>query len=236
MKNLQSSFVILDGLVESVYKNVFCDQIQPIRGSILKVDLALNPVASMCHTGIYVGHNRIVEMTNDDGTGIIKKVSPNYFLNYSLWRTGLFIYVACGKKNGKYYPLGSEDIAERAEQAIGNTVDYNLLLENCHLFTEKCIAGEEDSLPGNLEGGEGAPVAAGVVGECLPLPPIGTLGGVEDALIRKFNPPQEISWEEERVDPYIKTLVPQTPREVRIVRSVFWMSTGVSSNDSFPDD
>ena len=142
---------------------------------------------------------------HEDGNGVIRKVPPKYFLNHSSWRTGIFIYVACGKKNGKYYPLGSEDIAERAEQAIGNTVDYNLLLENCHLFTEKCIAGEKDSL-------------------------LGTLGGVEGALIRKFNPPKEISWVR---DPYIYTLVPQTPREV--VRSVFWMSTGVSVDDSFKD-
>ena len=151
MKNLQSPFGLLDGLAESFYKNVLCDKIQPVPGSILKVDLALNPVASMCHTGIYVGNNRIVEMTNDNGTGIIKKVPPKYFLDYSLWRTGVFIYVACGKKDGKYYPLAAPEIAERALEAVGNETKYNLLLDNCHLFVEYCITGKQDSLIGTLE-------------------------------------------------------------------------------------
>lgn len=151
MKILQPDLGILDGVAESLYKNFFCDKIQPEPGSILKVDLALNPVASMCHTGIYVGHNRIVEMTNDNGTGIIKKVPPKYFLNYSPWRTGVFIYVACGKKDGKYYPLAAPEIAERALEAVGNETKYNLLLDNCHLFVEYCITGKQDSLIGTLE-------------------------------------------------------------------------------------
>ena len=84
-------------MLESFYKNVICDPVLPKPGSVLKVDLA---AGLACHTGIYVGNNRIVEMTNQNGTGIIKKVSPKYFLDYSLVRTGLFIYVACGIKDG----------------------------------------------------------------------------------------------------------------------------------------
>lgn len=129
------------GFAESFYKNVFCDLVQPVRGSILKIDLDGNFFASSSHTGIYVGDNRIVEMTNVNGTGIIQDVSPHEFLTFSAHRTGVFIYVACGKKNGKYYPLGSEDIAERAERSIGNSVAYNILYDNCHLFVEDCISG-----------------------------------------------------------------------------------------------
>ena len=165
MKKLTTALWVLDGLAESFYKNVLCDQVQPKPGSILKVDLALNPFASACHTGIYVGRNRIVEMTNDNGTGIIQKVSPQYFLNYSRWRTGVFIYVACVKKDGKYYPLAAPEIAERARKAVGDRTEYDPLLDNCHLFTEYCITGKHDSR-------------------------IGTLESVEAALVRKFCVPK----------------------------------------------
>lgn len=146
----------MNGLLESFYKNVFLDPVLPEPGSILKIDLALNPIPSACHTGIYVGRNRIVEMTNDDGTGIIKMVSPHYFLNYSLWRTGCFIYVACGKKDGKHYPLASRRFAERALAAVGNRTQYNFLVDNCHQFVEYCITGRKQSLIGTLEGVEAA--------------------------------------------------------------------------------
>ena len=188
MKKLHSTLGLADGIAESIYKNVFCEKVLPLPGSVLKVDLALNPVRSACHTGIYVGDNRIVEMTNDDGTGIIKKVSPKYFLDYSLWRTGVFIYVACGRRNGKYYPLAAPEIAERALAAVGKETEYKLLLDNCHMFTEYCITGKYDSL-------------------------IGTLENIEAALIRKFCAGHPI-----------------------FSRTVHWMSTGVASNDSFPDE
>ena len=177
MKKLHSTFGLTDGFVESIYKNCFCDPVLPEPGSVLKVDLALNPVPSACHTGIYVGDNRIVEMTNDDGTGIIKKVPPKYFLDYSLWRTGVFIYVACGRKNGKYYPLAAPEIAERALAAVGEKNDYNFLLDNCHKFTEYCITGKRDSLIGTLENIEAAlvrkfflPERRGIVSGSIVLP------------------------------------------------------------------
>jgi len=202
----KSLFGPLDGFVESFVKNVLCETIQPVRGSILKIDLEGGFLKSSCHTGIYVGNNRIVEMTNEDGKGIIRKVPPKYFLNFSLHRTGVFIYIACGKKNGKYYPLGSEDIAERAEQAVGEATDYNLLLDNCHLFTERCIAGEKDSW-------------------------FGTLDGVESALIQKFNPPAEEILIKQ--SPLIHTTFPSAERFEKI--HIHWMSTGVSSNDLFKE-
>ena len=151
---------LLGRMTEGFYKNVFCDKVLPLPGSVLKVDLGLNPVDSMCHTGIYVGNGRIVEMTNDGGIGTIQVVTPDHFLNYSLWRTGVFIYVACGRKRGKYYPLADPKTAERALKAVGDRTKYNLLWDNCHLFAEYCISGRNNS-------------------------PIGTLKSVEKALIRK---------------------------------------------------
>lgn len=151
MKGLLFSAHLLGRLTESFCKNVFFDRVRPLPGSILKVDLGLNPVDSMCHTGIYVGDDRIVEMTNDDGIGTIQVVTPDHFLNYSLWRTGVYIYVACGRKRGKYYPLADPLVAERALKAVGRRTNYNLLLDNCHLFAEHCITGRNDSPIGTLE-------------------------------------------------------------------------------------
>ena len=197
-------------MLESIEKNIFCDKVFPKPGSILKVDLALNPVASACHTGIYVGHNRIVEMTNDDGTGIIKKVSPKYFLNYSLWRTGVFIYVACAEKDGKYYPLAAPEIAERALEAVGNETKYNLLLDNCHLFVEYCITGKYDSL-------------------------LGTLENIEASLAVKFHlRPPDSKLLNFLLDAVEVNVVPR--KKHKPFTPIHWMSTGVSMDDSFPDD
>ena len=198
-------------MLESIYKNIICDPVLPKPGSVLKVDLAAGLV---CHTGIYVGNNRIVEMTNQKGTGIIKKVPPKYFLDYSLVRTGLFIYVACGIKDGKYYPLAAPEIAERALAAVGRKTEYSLLLDNCHMFTEYCITGKYDSL-------------------------LGTLLNIEMALVRKFHLP-----EPELVHPSPSlwdifsepTFCQPHRREVHVDYPPYWMSTGVSLNDSFPDD
>lgn len=197
-------------MLESIYKNCFCDPVLPKPGSVLKVDLA---AGLACHTGIYVGQNRIVELTNENGTGIIKKVPPKYFLDYSLVRTGVFIYVACGEKDGKLYPLAAPEIAERALAAVGNETEYNVLLDNCHQFTEYCITGKRDSL-------------------------IGTLLNIEFALVRKFHLPEpevvpasRSLWDIFGGPTYCRepdTPVPDYPP--------WWMSTGVSLNDSFPDD
>ena len=200
MKKVPSSFGLIDGIVESFYKNVFCDLVLPRPGAILKVDLALNLIDSSCHTGIYVGRNRIVEMTNEEGVGIIRKVSPKYFLNHSSWRTGVFIYVACGRKGGKYYPLAAPEIAERALAAVGNETEYNVLLDNCHMFTEYCITGKRDSL-------------------------LGTLENIEAALALKFHLPAGPG-----IPVDFPGLGPMLPSPVH------WMSTGVASNDSFPDE
>ena len=151
MKGLFLFAHLLGKLSEGPCKNIFFDRVRPLPGSVLKVDLGLNPVESMCHTGIYVGGDRIVEMTNIDGIGTIQMVTPDQFLNYSLWRTGIYIYVACARKLGGYYPLADPRVAERALAAVGRRTKYNLLLDNCHLFAEHCITGRCDSPIGTLE-------------------------------------------------------------------------------------
>ena len=139
------------GLRESLVKNVFCDIVKPVRGSVLKVDLV---GGGLSHTGIYLGNDRIAEVTEVDGRAEVREVSPNEFLSGdSLLRTGAYIYVAAAKKDGEYHPLARESIAQRAESAMGPHGRYNLAFNNCHMFTRYCITGEKHDLPTWTENG-----------------------------------------------------------------------------------
>lgn len=117
---------------ESFVNNVFYDKVTPIRGSILYVDLA---AGYMEHSGVYIGDDQIVELNQD---GEITIVSPAGFASGG---TGFSIYVSC--HDGA--PVGSEKIAERAEQMIGTKRDYNLIFNNCHIFTSYCLTGNSEN-------------------------------------------------------------------------------------------
>ena len=52
---------------------------------------------------------------------------------------GLTIYVAC-ESNGLV--IMDENIAQRAEEKLGERKSYNLLFDNCHQFTYGCITGD----------------------------------------------------------------------------------------------
>ena len=112
--------------------------VKPIPGSVLKCDLVLG---AACHTGIYLGNDRIVEVTEIDGRARVRAVSPDEFLNGdpdSLVRTGVTIYVAAS--GGK--ALGSAVIARRARASLNRSRgEYKLLENNCHMFTRYCITG-----------------------------------------------------------------------------------------------
>ena len=126
---------------ESFVKNVLCDQVRPVRGSILKVDLVGGKAE---HTGVYLGNDRIAEVTEVNGRAKVQVVSPEAFLSgEGLLRTGAYIYVASAKDGGRYRPVASESIARRAEQAVGGRGKYNLYGNNCHMFTRYCITGRD---------------------------------------------------------------------------------------------
>lgn len=112
--------------------------VKPIPGSVLKCDLALGVA---CHTGIYLGNDQIVEVTEINGRARVRAVSPDEFLNGdpdSLVRTGVTIYVAAS--NGE--ALGSAAIARRARASLNRSRgEYKLLENNCHMFTRYCITG-----------------------------------------------------------------------------------------------
>ena len=127
---------------ESVVKNVCCDTVKPRRGSIQKVDLAGGQAS---HTGVYLGDDRIAEVTDVDGRAVVRIVGLDEFVSGSVWRSGVYIYVAAAEENGNYKALASELIAHRAERAVGERGRYNLTSNNCHNFTRSCITGHEDT-------------------------------------------------------------------------------------------
>ncbi|EGR0058105.1 hypothetical protein EWS92_09785 [Vibrio vulnificus] len=107
---------------------------EPKIGSILYTELLVD---FMEHTGIYIGNGKIIELNS---RGHITVVSPSEFVNGG---TGINIYVSA--QNG--YPVGSSLIAERAikfEKEIG-VKNYNILFDNCHIFTSACIINELDN-------------------------------------------------------------------------------------------
>ena len=142
------------GLFDSFVKNVFCDVVKPRIGSVLKVALPFGAD----HTGIYIGNDEIVEVTNIDGVATVQIVSAEEFIEgEGLARVGTFIYVACKQdRDGNCIAMGSKDIADRARAAVGQTSGYNLVFNNCHMFVEYCITGKRSDLSGILMGVETA--------------------------------------------------------------------------------
>lgn len=112
--------------------------VTPIPGSIVRC--RLSDVAD--HTGIYVGGGYIIHR---DGDGFLDKVTPGKFLARLEGRNeASIIYVAC-TSDGR--PIGGQEIARRAEMALarpGEFSGYNLLLKNCHVFTQYCAMNQED--------------------------------------------------------------------------------------------
>ena len=152
------------GLGESFIKNVFCDIVKPCIGSVVKIDLvgkdllqAKFGTRSGCHTGIYIGNDEIVEWANIDGTATVRIVSAEEFIEGDdcISRTALFIYVACKQdSNGNCIAMGSQDIAERARAAVGETSKYRILFNHCHMFTQYCITGKKSDCSPFLSGVE----------------------------------------------------------------------------------
>jgi hypothetical protein len=111
---------------QSFTDNVIRDKVDvPARGGIVFCDLY-----TFDHSGIYVD-GKIVHMTRD---GKICQSWPNEFL-----ANGGYIYTTC--RDGK--PVGSEQAADLAqfEYYGGSEYEYNVLTQNCHMFTSYCVTG-----------------------------------------------------------------------------------------------
>lgn len=140
----------LGGPISSIAKRVLMDQVSPVPGCVVRADICLGLSS---HTGIYVGGDTIIEITDVDGEAMVRSVTPSEFLNGGETRTGAYIYVAASERGDEMYALGCEDIARRARQALGSRGKYFTLCNNCHQFTRYCILGEddEDSTPWTVD-------------------------------------------------------------------------------------
>ncbi len=88
------------------------------------------------HSGISIG-DKIVHL---DGSGKIISSSPKEFLARLDGNNLAFnIYYAASAPN---QPLAKSDIANRAQNALGNHRDYHVLKDNCHGFAIRCIDGK----------------------------------------------------------------------------------------------
>lgn len=125
--------ILLGNLAESFVDNVIRDKVYPLRGSILYCDLFFGRAE---HSGIYIGDNKIVHL---DGSGNIETVTPTVFLErLGGLNTAMSIYVSCDDSS----PVGSNEIARRAQNMSGRRREYSLLFDNCHQFTSGCITGD----------------------------------------------------------------------------------------------
>jgi hypothetical protein len=57
------------------------------------------------------------------------------------WNTAISIYVSCN--NGS--PVGSKKTAKLAKSKIGQRIEYDVILNNCHQFTAGCLIGDFDN-------------------------------------------------------------------------------------------
>ena len=111
-------------------------------GSVVCQDLSLNGAfehsglnGTFEHSGIHVGGYKVVSL---DGSGEIKEEGTRAFLDGGYNR---FIWVSC--RGGA--AVGKPSAAKRAREMVGQTREYNPVLDNCHQFTSGCLTGDFES-------------------------------------------------------------------------------------------
>ena len=119
--------------VENEIKAVVATNIKPKIGSVLYCNLAF----LVEHTGIYVGSGKVVHL---DGDGKIEKVSFDKFVG-RLEGANPAIAICC-PVDIRNKPIGDKVVAERALSLVGKRRNYNLLFDNCHMFTYYCLTGK----------------------------------------------------------------------------------------------
>lgn len=118
-------------------------------GAVLLVGLAV----VLEHSGVYLGDGKIAEL---HGSGEISIVNFEQFRighdnDRVKMRLGERLYVACSlSENGKFEPLCDSDAAKTAQKFVGNNVSYNLLVNNCHLFSASCVNHSQVLAPSEM--------------------------------------------------------------------------------------
>ena len=83
------------------------------------------------HSGIYIGGGEVVSR---DGDGDVVSEGLDEFRAVE----GQTIYVSCFDGEA----VGDEEVADRAEDMVGSSRSYNLILNNCHQFASGCLTGD----------------------------------------------------------------------------------------------
>lgn len=102
---------------------------------------ALGPRGMLEHSGLYLGNSAAAELHGD---GVFKRVTLSRFLNGDdddpdNSRCGTKIFAACDLETKR--PLALDAAVDFALERIDETTEYNLLTNNCHLFTASCLLG-----------------------------------------------------------------------------------------------
>ena len=111
---------------------------------------ALGPEGLVEHSGLFLGDSRLFRggsgVAELHGSGKIRKVSLSNFLNgtedeENSPRCGWKIFAACDKVSRK--PIAVREAVAFAKSLIKErrTIDYNIMLNNCHRFTASCLLG-----------------------------------------------------------------------------------------------
>lgn len=120
---------------ESVVDNAIKETIrEPAIGGAVYCDLALGHAE---HSGIYIGNGLIAHLNR---FGTVETVDRAKFLEGT---PAFSIYTSCVGT----MPIGYESAAIYAKRVLeqNRRRRYNVILENCHMFTSECITGEKSS-------------------------------------------------------------------------------------------
>lgn len=118
---------------------LFNNEVVLEEGSILYCKLP-SIFGNVEHSGIYVGENKVIEYNRDEE---VVCISLEEFLGgTSSIRLGLYIYAACDNQGNI---LHDKKIADNARKWLGYKSTYNVLFNNCHMFTSSCMTGLRDN-------------------------------------------------------------------------------------------
>ncbi|MCM3116307.1 hypothetical protein M3610_13460 [Neobacillus sp. MER 74] len=135
--------MLFGGLRRSYYTYKNITETNPIlkKGAVVWCDLGFG----VCeHTGVYLGNGLIMEFAGYK-KGLIRPVDFKGFTRYGHFRSGTAIYAITDSKGNV---LADETFADRAWRELlypSKNRRYNLLTENCHMFTAGCITGDFDN-------------------------------------------------------------------------------------------
>ena len=106
------------------------DKVIPVEGSVLYCDLWV----AVEHSGIYVGDGKISNIEVEGmAEGAVRRCSAASFTSKSI--LGRKIYVSCNKQGA----VGDDNVADYANDKVGERSFYGLVFKNCHQFSQQCV-------------------------------------------------------------------------------------------------